>query len=171
MAPSSDSVFDAPFADGIALLPKSPGVYGMWNRATRMWNVGQSKNMRQRCSQHRSGMVVGSAGNLRVDRDVKSHGAHAFIYCVLEHVTVPAGGNLTYQLNQRELWWVVQLQAHDERYGYNLEAGGYRTLGARFRDRERKLMRRNSSKYCLLPQVDMYEPINMSMLSSWVSGS
>jgi hypothetical protein len=167
----SNSVFDAPFVDGIALLPNSPGVYGMWNRTTRMWNVGQSKNMRQRCSQHRSGMVVGSAGNLRVDRDVKSHGAHDFFYCVLEHVTVPAEGNLTHQLNQRELWWVVQLQAHDERHGYNLEAGGYRTLGAQFRDRERKLMRRNSNKYCMLPWSDMYDPINMTMLASWVRGS
>ena len=171
MTPPSDSVFDAPFADGIALLPNSPGVYGMWNRTTRMWNIGQSKKMRQRCSLHRSGMNVGSAGNMRVDRDVKSHGAHSFVYCVLEHVTVPAGGNLKYELNQRELWWVVQFQAHDERYGYNLEAGGYRTRGAQFRDRERKLMRRNSGKYCLLPWVEMYAPINMAMLASWVRGS
>lgn len=167
----SDSVFDAPFVDGIALLPTTSGVYGMWNRTTRMWNIGQSKNMRQRCSLHRSGMKVVSAGNMRVDRDVKSHGADSFVYCVLEHVTVPAGGNLKYELNQRELWWVVQFQAHDERYGYNLEAGGYRTLGARFRDRERKLMRRNSNKYCLLPWVEMYAPINMAMLASWVRGS
>ena len=62
----SNSVFATPVADGIALLPKSPGVYGMWNRTTRMWNIGQSKNMRQRCSLHRSGMKVGSAGNMRI---------------------------------------------------------------------------------------------------------
>lgn len=171
MSMFSDSVFDAPFVDGIALLPKSPGVYGMWNRTTRMWNIGQSENMHRRCSLHRSHMRAGNADNMRVDRDVKSHGADTFVYCVLEHVTVTAGGNLTFQLKQRELWWVVQLQAHDERYGYNLEAGGYRTLGAQFRDRERKLMRRNSGKYCLLPWVEMYEPISMDMLASWVRGS
>ena len=171
MTLSGDSVFEAPFSDGIALLPKTPGVYGMWNRSTRMWNIGQSENMRQRCCQHRSGMKAGSADNMRVARDVKNHGAYTFVYCVLEHVTVPAGGNLKYKLNQRELWWVVQVQAHDERYGYNLEAGGYRTRGAQFRDRERKLMRRNSGKYCLLPWVDMYDPINMTMLATWVRGS
>jgi hypothetical protein len=167
----SDAVFATPFVDGVALLPKSPGVYGMWNRIARMWNIGQSENMHQRCSLHRSHMRAGSADNMRVGRDVKSHGAHAFFYYVLELVTVPAEGNLKFELNQRELWWVVQLQAHDERYGYNLEAGGYRTLGARFRDRERKLMRRNSGKYCLLPWVEMYAPINMVMLASWVPGS
>ena len=165
------SVFDTPSVDGIDLLPKSPGVYGMWNRTTRMWNIGQTKNLRQRCSQHRSGMKAGSADNMRVDRDVKIHGAHCFVYCVLEHVTVPARGNLKYELNRRELWWVVQFQAHDERYGYNLEAGGYRTRGAQFRDRERKLMRSNSRKYYLLPWVEMYAPINMVLLASWVPGS
>lgn len=171
MSLSSEAAFATPLADGIALLPKIPGVYGMWNRTTRMWNIGQSENIRQRCSLHRSHMRAGNADNMRIDRDVKRHGAHTFVYCALEHVTVPAGGNLKYKLNQRELWWVVQLQAHDERYGYNLEAGGYRTLGAQFRDRERKLMRRNSDKYCLLPWVDMYDPINMVMLASWVRGS
>ena len=167
----SDLVFDTPLVDGISRLPKSPGVYGMWNRTTRMWNIGQSKNLRQRCNKHRSDMKAGSADNLRVDRDVKSHGADSFVYCVLEHVTVPAGCNLKHELNQRELWWVVHLQAHDERYGYNLEAGGYRTLGAQFRDRERKLMRRNSGKYCLLRWVNMYDPVNTIMLASWVRGS
>lgn len=148
------SVFDAPFVDGIALMPKTPGVYGMWNRTTRMWNIGQSKNLRQRCNLHRSQIRAGNADNMRVRRDVERHGIDCFFYYVLEHVTVPAGGNLKYELNQRELWWVVQFQAHDERYGYNLEAGGYRTRGAQFWDRERKLMRRNSGKYCLLPWVE-----------------
>jgi hypothetical protein len=174
MTTFSNSVFDAPFVDGIALLPNSPGVYGMWNRTTRMWNIGQSENLRLRCSQHRSGMKVGVAGNMRIEREVKSpgsHGAHDFFYFILEHVTVPAGGNLTDQLKQRELWWVVQLQSHDERRGYNLDAGGYRTLGAQFRDRERKLMRPNSGKYCLLPWTERYAPINMAMLASWVPGS
>jgi len=168
---SINAVFSTLLADGIAFLPKSPGVYGMWNRTTRMWNIGQSENMHQRCSLHRSHIRAGNADNMRVGRDVQIHGAHAFFYCALECVTVAPEVNLKYELNQRELWWVVQFQAHDERYGYNLEAGGYRTLGAQFRDRERKLMRRNSGKYCLLPWVDMYDPINTVMLASWVRGS
>jgi hypothetical protein len=52
-----------------------------------------------------------------------------------------------------------------------MNAGGCRTMGAQFRDRERKLMRRNSGKYCLLPWVQLYAPINMAMLASWVRGS
>ena len=63
--------------------------------------------------------------NLRVGRDVQRHGADCFFYYALERVTVPAGTDLKCELNQRELWWVLQFQAHDERYGYNLEAGSY----------------------------------------------
>ncbi|MDQ5879095.1 MAG: hypothetical protein QG638_1830, partial [Pseudomonadota bacterium] len=47
------------------------------------------------------------------------------------------------------------LQAHDERYGYVSEAGHCRTSGARFRDRERKLVRPGSGKYMFLDGVDI----------------
>lgn len=167
---SKNAVFETTFFDGIALLPQGPGIYGMWNRTTRMWNIGQSKNVRLRCSMHRSNMKAGIADNMRIRRDIEGHGAECFFFFVLERLSVAPEVNLKYQLNQRELWWVRQLQAHDERYGYNLEAGGHRTLGAKFRDRERKLMRRNSSKYCLLPWLHMYDPVNTDMLASWVRG-
>lgn len=166
-----DAIFKSPLVDGIDHLPAAAGVYGMWNRVTNMWNVGQSVNIKSRCVGHRHLMLAGKASNIRIRRDVKRHGANAFFFMVLELAVAAGDGARERQLNQLETWWVVQLQAHDERYGYNLEAGGYRTLGAQFRDRERKLMRRNSSKYCLLPWVDMYDPINIAMLASWLPGS
>ena len=166
----SYAAFDAPLVDGISFLPKRPGIYGMWNRAARLWNIGQSANIHQRCSLHRAELRAGNAANMRMRRDAQRYGANTFFYCVLELVTA-AGADLAYELMRRELWWVRQLQAHDERYGYNLDAGGYRTRGAAFRDRERKLMRPNSGKYCLLPWVDMYDPINATLLASWVPGS
>jgi hypothetical protein len=166
-----DDVFKTPPGDGIASLPKGAGIYGMWNRVTRLWNIGQSENIQRRCLLHRSQLRAGTAGNLRIRRDVENHGADTFFFLVLKEVTVTPGVNLKHQLNQLEVWWVLQFQAHDERYGYNSEAGRCRTMGSRFRDREKKLMRYNSDKYRLLPGVDLCDPINHLLLASWVPGS
>ena len=166
-----DAVFKLIPGDGIEFLPKGPGIYAMWNRINRMWNIGQSKNIHQRCVLHRNQLQQGTADNMRIRRDVQVHGADAFFFMVLERVDLTATENLQRELNQLEVWWVVQLQAHVEHRGYNFEAGGCRTSGARFRDRERKLMRRNSDKYCLLPHVDMYDAIDPGLLASWVTGS
>lgn len=166
-----DDVFNTPPVDGIALLPKGPGVYGMLNRVTRLWNIGQSENIHQRCQLHRSQLRAGTAGNLRIRRDVEKHGADTFFFMVLEELTVTPGVNLKHKLDNLELWWALQFQAHDERYGYNSEAGRSRTLGSRFRDREKKLLRYNSDKYRLLPGVDLCDPINHLLLASWVPGN
>ena len=65
---------------------------------------------------------------------------------------------------------MVQFRSLDERYGYNFEGAHQRTKSARFRDRERKLMRPNSGKYVFLPGVMEYDPINPELLSAWVPG-
>lgn len=171
MNSDTKDVFQTPPVDGIALLPKGPGIYGMLNRATRLWNIGQSENIFHRCQLHRSQLRAGTAGNLRIRRDVEKHGADTFFFFALEEVTVTPGVNLKDKLDRRELWWVLQFQAHDERHGYNAEAGRCRTLGSRFRDRETKLMRYNSDKYRLLPGIDLSDPINHVLLASWVPGS
>ena len=166
-----DAVFNSPLDDGIDLLPQAAGVYGMWNRATLMWNVGQSKNIHARCVSHRFHLRAGSAGNMRIRRDAQRHGADTFFFMTLELAHSDVGLARVRQLNRLEAWWVVQLKAHDERYGYNAEAGGLRTKGARLRDRERKLIRPNSGKYELLPSVDIYDPINPDFLLSWQPGN
>ena len=166
-----DDVFKTPPSDGIACLPKGPGIYGMWNRVTRLWNIGQSENIRLRCQLHRSQLRLGAAGNMRIRRDVEKHGADAFFFFALEVVTDASGMALKHKLNHSEVWWVLQFQAHDERYGYVGEAGRIRTMGSRLRDREKKLMRYNSNKYQLLPGVDLYDPIHPLLLASWVPGS
>ena len=165
-----DAVFNSPLDDGIELLPQAAGIYGMWNRATLMWNVGQSENIHARCLSHRFQMRAGNAGNQRIRRDVDRYGADSFFFMALELAASEVGVARVRELNRLEAWWVVQLKAHDERYGYNAEAGGLRTKGARFRDRERKLMRCSSGKYELLPGVNLYDPIDMTLLSTWNPG-
>lgn len=166
-----EDVFQTPPVDGIADLPRGPGIYGMLNRATRLLNIGQSENLQRRCLLHRSQLRAGIAANLRIRRDVEKHGAETFFFFTLEEVTVAPGVNLKDKLDRREIWWVLQLQSHDERYGYNAEAGRCRTRASRLRDRETKLMRYNSDKYRLLPGVDLSDPIDHVLLASWVPGS
>src|SRR5665647_93242 len=165
-----DAVFRTPPSDGINFLPKKAGIYAMLNRVTRMVNIGQARNLRWRCALHRSQLRAGTETNLRMRRDAKRYGADVYFYYVLEVLEIGPDTNVKRELNKLEIWWAVQLQAHDERYGYISEAGHHRTRGARFRDRERKLMRRNSEKYELLPGVDMYDPIDPVLLASWVPG-
>lgn len=78
---------------------------------------------------------------------------------------------LDLHLDQVEVWLTRQLYSHDERYGYNSEAGHHRSKAARFRDRERKLLKSARGKYELLPGVDLRDPINPVMLASWLPGS
>jgi group I intron endonuclease len=165
-----DTVFLIPPVDGIELLPRVPGIYCQMNRLTRQCNIGQSINIQQRCVQHGRELRTGTASNMRIRRDAERYGADVFFFFVLEVLVVTTNTRVKRDLNLLELFWVRQFQSHDERYGYNAEAGGYRTKSARFRDRERKLMRRNSEKYELLPRVDMYDLINPELLNSWVPG-
>lgn len=116
---------------------------------------------------HRSELRAGTASNMRIRRDVEAHGADAFFFFVLEILVTTPTTKAKRNLNLLELYWVRQFQSHDERFGYNAEAGGYRTKAARLRDRERKLLRRNSGKFELLPGVDINDSINPELLASW----
>lgn len=166
-----DSIFKTPVSDGIALLPKKPGIYAMLNRVTRKYNIGQSWNMYKRCVVHRNQLITGCAANMRMRRDAEIFGADVYFYFALELIELGARHTVKLQLNQLEIWWVVQLQAHDERFGYVSEAGHHRTLAARFRERERKLLRQSSGKYELLANVDINDPIAHELLMSWIPGS
>ena len=143
----------------------------MLNRVTRLSNIGLSENIRMRCLLHRNQLINGTASNMRIRRDAKEFGADTFFFYVLELLDVKAETRIRRDLERMELYWVNQLFTHDERNGYNSDAGGHRTRAANFRDRERKLMRSNSEKYVLMPHVDIYDAIDHDLLRSWVPGS
>lgn len=166
-----DDVFETPPVDGIAQLPAKPGIYAMLNRATRKFNVGQSTNIFKRCVLHRTQLRAGTSSNMRMRRDAATYGADVWTYFALAVVDVADEAKVALRLDRLEVFWVVQFQAHDETHGYVSEAGHCRTMGARFRDRERKLLRRSSEKYELLPGIDINDPISLLLLSAWIPGS
>lgn len=167
----SDKAIKAASVDGISLLAKGPGIYAILNRASRMLKIGESVNIYKRCREEFCKIRAGNADNIRIRRDAQIHGADSFFCYTLECLNPTGRIRLKIKLKARELWWVQQLHVHDERYGYNLDAGGRRTPATRFRDSERKLMRSNSRKYVLLPWTDFHAPINTDLLHSWLPGS
>ena len=164
-----DAVFEQTLGDGIDFLPAGAGIYCILNRVNGKHYVGQAKNIRQRCLQHRSELSRGVASNMLMRRDAEIQGLDAFFFAL--RIDGIADSERKAVLNKIEVWFSVQFGAHDERLCYNLEAGYHRTRASRFRDRERKLMRPNSGKYQLLAGVDVYDPIHPDLLSSWVPGS
>lgn len=164
-----DVVFGQEMVDGVDLLPPSSGIYCIMNRRNGRKYIGQASNMRQRCLQHRSELRLGNCSNVLMRRDAQKYGASAFFFFAID-VSGIADTNRASVLNKIEVWFSVQLASHDEVDGYNLEVGHQRTMASRFRERERKLLRRNSSKYALLAGVDLYDPIHPELLGSWVPG-
>lgn len=163
-----DAVFRPSKDDGINFLPKCAGLYCIVNQVNGKRYIGQAKNIYRRCLQHRNELRKGIASNMLMRRDAQVNGFQPFFFAVqLEGLSDPSR---SIDFDQIEVWLVTKFRAHEENFGYNLEAGHNRTTGALFRDRERKLMRSNSDKYQMLPWVDMYDPIHPDLLLSWIRG-
>lgn len=166
-----DSAFQLPPEDGIDYLPAKPGVYLILNRVNGKRYLGQStKNIRHRCLLHRNELRNGTASNVMMRRDCELLGVDAFFFTALRTDAIHDTGRSSHW-DKVEIWFAVQFGIEDERRCYNQEAGHRRTMPARFRDRERKLLRRSSQKYELLPGVDLYDPINPVLLAGWVPGN
>jgi hypothetical protein len=164
-----DAVFSQAQVDGIAFLPALRGIYCVVNRVNGRRYVGQSNNIQKRCLAHRAELRRGDCSNELMRRDVVLHGAGAFFFFALRLDAI-ANVDRRLHLNNIEIWFGVQLCSIDERVGYNLELGSHPTTATRIRNQETKLMRRNSGKYALLPNVNLYDPIHPRILETWGPG-
>jgi hypothetical protein len=152
-------------ADGVDELPTKPGVYVIMNRLNGRCYVGAAKNLRTRGLSHRSEMRRGYSGNMLLRRDVVKYGAENFFVFAAAVVESMQEADQQGGLVAMELRWIVQFRSYDEKRGYNCMMAGCWTPAARFRDRERKLLRRGN--YVLMKGVDLYDPIDAQMLGGW----
>ncbi|QDL35958.1 GIY-YIG nuclease family protein [Rhodoferax sediminis] len=160
--------FDAPPQDGVDQIPEVPGVYCILNRVSGHRYVGCAvEDMQARARSHRAGLRSGKPSNKLMRKHVAVYGVDAFFFFVLQAHPHSDEGLWKYQLEQHELWWTIQLAAHDERCGYNSEAGHIRTPAARFREAERRKLG-TFGPYQLLPGVDLHDPIHHLLLKTWV---
>ena len=171
MDSNRDAVFRDQKEDGIRFLPDEPGVYCILNRVNGKWYVGRtSKSILVRCRKHRNELRSGVGYSWAMLRDAKTHGVEAFFFMAPQLLVKQEVSDIEAHFDKVEVWLARQLNAHDERYGYNSEAGHHRSRAARFRDRERKLLKSGRGNYQLLPGVDLHDPINPELLASWVPG-
>lgn len=167
---NDEDPFEQEMEDGTRFLPKGPGMYCILNRINGRRYVGQAVNIYTRCRQHRYELRRGQSSNMLMRHDPTLRDKDAFFFFVLRLDGISELAR-PFDLDKVETWLVTQLRTHDERFGYNMEAGHHRTRAARFRDRERKLMRGNSRKYEFLPGINIYDPIHPDLLSSWIPGN
>jgi hypothetical protein len=115
--------------------------------------------------QHRSDMAIGYSSNAGVRKELELMGAECFSIFPLQ--TVPRDHpRIDWELRSLEEAWIYAFNADIEGVGHNSAVKGRWTDGARFRDTERKYMRRG--RYFLLDGVGLYDPIDHDMLRSWV---
>lgn len=164
-APSKPRTGPRPISDGWdEVTSQCSGVYVVMNWVNGRCYVGSSRRLRARMQQHRSEMAAGMSNNGTVRRDLRLMGAGCFVIfpAAILPLDFPSPRRALKLLEED---WIYHLRAHEEGLGYNNAIKGWWTLGARFRDTERKYMRNGS--YVLLPGVDLYDPILSAILSTW----
>lgn len=152
--------------NGLAMIPKLPGVYALVNRHTKRAYVGSANNLRKRCSEHIRGLKSGIATNGVIRRDLRKYGYEHFACVALDTFASLEEAGHDYGLGAREVARIEELGTYHENIGYNSIVGCEWSKGACFRDRERKLIRGGS--YFLLDGVDLYDPISDILLNSWM---
>lgn len=158
-----------PPGDGLEELPECPGIYAVFNRVTKRFYVGRAINIRRRCLQHRNSLRRTYPG-CRMGQDATQHGVQSFVFFALQTLQLQSGEeDIAARLEANEARWIIDLGSHTEQHGYNKMIGGAWTIAARFRDHERKLLRRGI-RYVLLPWADMGDMINPELIRSWVEG-
>lgn len=156
-----------PPGDGLEELPECPGIYAAFNRVTKRFYVGRAINIRRRCLQHRSSLRRPHPG-CRMGQDARQHGVESFVFFALQTLQQQSGEeDIVARLEANEVRWIIDLGSHTEQHGYNKMIGSAWTLAARFRDHERKLLRRGT-RYSRLPWTQVQDPVNQELLKTWV---
>lgn len=75
-----------PPIDTVSQLPRSPGVYIIWNKISFAWYVGSSSNLRYRWSGHQFDLRRRIHSNQRIQRAWDKYGPSSFEVAVLEIV-------------------------------------------------------------------------------------
>ena len=107
------------------------GIYQILNTVTgKVYVGGASVSFRQRFQEHRKGLRNGKSHNRHLQRAWDLYGAGAFRFLVLERCS-PA------RVNERETWWISQLDATNPDKGYNICSVAQSWLGCKHTEETR----------------------------------
>lgn len=134
-----------------------PGVYMLYNKVSGAYYVGSAEKGRKRVLGQLNSLMRGDNTSELLQVDWFRLGPEAFEVRVL-----PVAIDELYWL---EMVLTKAVNALEERGGYNKAIGRIRTLAARLRDTEAKLVR--SGKFHRFESVDKYDRINPLLANSF----
>lgn len=101
------------------------GIYGIFNKDTGKWYVGQAENIEARWAKHKRELKAGTHHSLKLQRSYNRHQLSSFAFIVLEECE-------TSELDPREVFWINEKDSLEN--GYNMTAGGGGTRGWKMPD-------------------------------------
>lgn len=97
-------------------LKSSIGIYCIENIINNKKYIGLSTNISRRWTEHKS-LLNNGKDSCHLQQAWNLYGERNFLCYLLEEC-------LPEQLDQREIYWIKELNTRDKRYGYNLDSGG-----------------------------------------------
>lgn len=110
------------------------GIYGIQNKLTGKWYVGQSQHIEKRFATHRKNLAMGTHQNQHLQKAFDKYGQENFEFQILEVCDVKL-------LNDLEVEWIKKKDSKEN--GYNLTLGGDGVRGYKFSDEVKAIISRN----------------------------
>ena len=96
---------------------KQCGIYEIFNIINGKSYVGQSTNITQRLSKHKSELRHNKHQNLHLQNAWNKYGEHSFLFNILEYCNID-------ELDDIERYYINIWNLTNNQYGYNVESGG-----------------------------------------------
>ena len=94
-----------------------PGIYCIRNKTNFKCYVGHAQYVARRLYEHKYHLERNSDKATALQRAVNKYGLDNFEFTVLEMCSLDV-------INDREIWWIAELDSHNKNHGYNLSTGG-----------------------------------------------
>ena len=99
------------------MMNKQCGVYEIFNMVNGKSYIGQSTNITQRLSRHKSELRHNKHQNLHLQNAWNKYGEHSFLFNILEYCNID-------ELDDIERYYINIWNLTNSQYGYNVESGG-----------------------------------------------
>lgn len=100
------------------MMNKQCGIYEIFNMVNGKSYVGQSTNITQRLSKHKSELRHNKHQNLHLQNAWNKYGEYNFIFNVIEYCDID-------ELDDIEKYYINIWNLTNNQYGYNIETGGH----------------------------------------------
>lgn len=133
------------------------GIYGIYNKISNKYYIGQAGDIHNRWIQHRSRLKCNNHENSHLQDSYNLYGKEAFEYFIIEECNHEL-------LDDREKYYIQQYDSYNN--GYNQDKGGSGCCGYKHTEEEILKMRMIQNPKAVL-QLD----VNLNIVAEWISCS